>query len=107
MSNNHKCPICKSDLVPGTLSAMEDLYCFNHIDDFWYGVIVSNNQIVRMAIQFPYLKDVVRIIYWPRTNITYLTDRFENPLAPAINFKPDFENFSALKEKIKTWLVFS
>lgn len=108
------CPICNSELTKDAsqFDTAELWWCFKHQGDpeEWYGITIEKSPerpTVRETLQFSRHNNVIRIIYWNKLGITFITDRFEAPLTTALLFKPDFQDIKSLKAKVKTYLTFS
>lgn len=109
----HNCPICQNTLSPEQNKIMyQDFVCRKDLDShsFIYRYRPALNEVVQLKVRiteedgsklyFKVYYDQDRSEVWTRTN-----DNERISISHA--FKPDFSDLGKLKQKIKTYLIFS
>lgn len=116
--NQHACPVCSATLVKEDKLKYIDYYCKHNRDDHSYGIRYVKDELTKVKVRFRepnkdklYIKfhyDLGHMEVWGIKNHPENVDP-DVPVRITIagTFIPDFSDVEKLKQKIKTYLIFS
>lgn len=116
--NQHACPVCQVTLLKEDKLKYIDYYCKHSRDDHSYGVRYVRGELIKIKVRFRepnkdklYIKFHYDLDYIEVWSVKYCSENVDPDVPVRIpiagTFVPDFSDVDKLKQKIKTYLIFS